>query len=375
MAVPSYDAIIAGAGIVGAACAAELAGAGLKVAVLESDTVGSGATAAGMGHIVVMDDSEAQFALGRFSQRLWQQLSEELPANCEYQTCGTLWVAADEEEMAQAQRKGRYYGQRQVETEILDAQALAQAEPALRTGLAGALRVPGDSVLYPPCAALHLIEMARRRGARIHVGQPVTELTGRQAWLADGTRLAAGCTVNAVGSRAVDLTPRLRHWMRPRKGHLAITDRYPGLIQHQIVELGYLKSAHASEADSVAFNLQPRPTGQLLIGSSRQYGAPDLAVEAPMLARMLRRACRYVPRLSSLSIIRAWTGWRAATPDHLPLIGPCPGQEGLYLATGHEGLGITTSLATARLLADQILGRTSEIPAQPYLPARFVQRG
>jgi len=54
----------------------------------------------------------------------------------------------------------------------------------------------------------------------------------------------------------------------------------------------------------------------------------------------------------------------------LPLIGPAPGSQRLYLATGHEGLGITTSLATAKLLVDQFLGRTPAIPIEPYLPSR-----
>ncbi len=59
--------------------------------------LGSGATAAGMGHIVVMDDSEAQFALTRYSQQLWRELA--LPASAEYRETGTLWIAADGEEM------------------------------------------------------------------------------------------------------------------------------------------------------------------------------------------------------------------------------------------------------------------------------------
>ena len=66
-----FDAVIAGGGIVGAACALACAQAGLRVALVERDVLGSGATAAGMGHIVVMDDSEAQFALTRRSQHLW----------------------------------------------------------------------------------------------------------------------------------------------------------------------------------------------------------------------------------------------------------------------------------------------------------------
>jgi glycine/D-amino acid oxidase-like deaminating enzyme len=59
----------------------------------------------------------------------------------------------------------------------------------------------------------------------------------------------------------------------------------------------------------------------------------------------------------------------------LPLIGPIPGNDRLWLATGHEGLGITTSLGTGRLLADLILKRATEIPSEPYLPARLDNAG
>ncbi len=138
------------------------------------------------------------------------------------------------------------------------------------------------------------------------------------------------------------------------------------------MELGYLKSAHSVSADSVAFNVQPRQTGQLLIGSSRQFGNEESAVDAPILRRMIERACGYMPGLARVSAIRSWTGFRAATPDKLPLIGQSA-QEGVYLATGHEGLGITTSLGTARLLVEQLLGRASEIPIAPYLPTRKLE--
>jgi D-hydroxyproline dehydrogenase subunit beta len=149
-----------------------------------------------------------------------------------------------------------------------------------------------------------------------------------------------------------------------------ITDRYPGFLRHQLVELGYFKSAHSVSSDSVAFNVQPRRTGQILIGSSRQYGAEQKDVNHDILRRMLQRAQEYMPPLGGMSVVRTWTGFRAATPDKLPLIGPWPGDKSLFLATGHEGLGITTSLATARILADQITGSKAEIPTGPYLPSR-----
>jgi glycine/D-amino acid oxidase-like deaminating enzyme len=89
-----------------------------------------------------------------------------------------------------------------------------------------------------------------------------------------------------------------------------------------------------------------------------------------MLVRMLQRAQEYMPGLAQMSMVRTWTGFRAATADKLPMIGPWTGDKCVFLATGHEGLGITTSLATARILADQITGAKPEIPVEPYLPSR-----
>ena len=102
----------------------------------------------------------------------------------------------------------------------------------------------------------------------------------------------------------------------------------------------------------------------------RTSGEEDARVDERMMDAMLRRAMEYLPGLGTLSAIRCWTGFRAATPDKLPIIGLCPGYRSVYLATGHEGLGISTATGTARLLADMILGRDSAIPRGPYLPER-----
>jgi len=360
---------IVGAGIVGAAIARALARDGFGVVVLDDRPIGSGATAAGMGHVVAMDDSDAQFALCRYSQLLWDELALEKPPGVEATRTGTLWVASDDEEMAEVGRKAQFYADRGVEAEPIGASDLARAEPNLRPGLPGGLRVPGDSVVYPPCAAAYLIAQAARLGAEVRLGAPVLGIGGGRVRLADGSIVEADFAVNAAGARADRLTPGLA--IRPRKGHLVITDRHPGFATHQILELGYLKSAHGSDLASVAFNVQPRATGQLLIGSSRQYGVEDPAVEPAMVARMIARALLYMPGLAGLSAIRAWTGFRAATPDSLPIIGPDPEDPRTYLAAGHEGLGITTSMGTAELIAAALAGRKSPIPAGPYLPSRF----
>jgi len=366
----TYDVVVVGAGIVGAACAHFLMKEGLRVAVLERGIVGGGATAAAMGHLVAMDDSPAQLALTKFSLELWNELEDQLPASVEYRQPGTLWIASDDEEMAEVRRKYEVYRSVGLACEVLDSAALAEAEPKLRRPLAGALRVLGDGVIHPQAAAQFLLRGVAERGT-VFTDCTAVSIDGSTVLFGDRTRVSAGHIVNAAGCAAPELTPGIA--MRKRKGHLILTDCYPGFLRHQVVELGYLKSAHSVTADSVAFNVQPRATGQILIGSSRQYENEDAAVDHGIVRRMMERASEYMPEVATLSVLRAWTGFRAATADRLPLIGPSPANPKVLLATGHEGLGITTSTGTGRLISDTILQKKSPIPREPYLPSRMTR--
>lgn len=357
------DVLIAGGGIVGAACAWELAKAGLSVALVEQSLPGGGATAAGMGHLVVLDDNGPELALSKLSVALWNELSEQLPTPAEFWNCGTLWVAADDLEFQGAREKLAVYQANDLPAELLDAQQLYEAEPWLRPGLTGGLRAMGDGVVYAPVVTRWLIQQA----GVTPISGAITSFTKTGVQLADGRHVQAGAIIAALGAGTSKLLPELP--VRPRKGHLAITDRYPGRVKHQVIELGYLQSAHGESNESVAFNVQPRPTGQLLIGSSRQYDVETSQIDPPILSRMLHRAFHYMPALAECSIVRTWTGFRASTPDKLPLIGQY--RDNLDLATGHEGLGVTTSLGTAKLLTALLTNQSPPIPAAPYSPERF----
>lgn len=360
------DVIIIGGGIIGAACADELASQGLHVWVLDCQR--PAATAAGMGHLVVLDHSPAELALGEYSVRLWRELAPQMPENCAMRNNGTLWLACNDEEMAEAERKHAALSEFGLACELMSGAALAQAEPSLRPGLLGALRVTGDGILYAPNAARWLLQ---RKPERVHQQHAeVVEVQGNRVRLADGQWLQAGAVVLANGIHARDLCPDLP--LQAKKGHLLITDRYPIQITHTLVELGYVTSAHKGNGPSVAFNVQQRPTGQLFIGSSRQFDNEDPAIDAAMLGRMLRRAMDFLPDLGQMNGIRSWTGFRSASPDGQPLIGEHPDQPGLWLAVGHEGLGVTTATGTAKLLAAQLLRTTSPLDLDAFLPQRFI---
>ncbi len=366
---PAPDALIVGGGIIGAACGYFLARRGLRVEVLEGGIIGGGTTAAGMGHLAVMDDSPAQFALSSLSCRLWDQIADRLPATADYTRDGAIWVAETDDEAAIIPAKATRYQTRGVEVEILNSQQLATMEPQLRPGLAGGLYLPGDRVLYPPVVTTWFLQQVRAMGGQVISGCEVVEIEEKGVKTQTGFR-TAGLVVNAAGPRCAELMPELP--VVPRKGHLVITDRHPGFIRHQMLELGYLKSAHTPNDESVAFNVQPRKTGQVLIGSSRQHVGWDRSFDHRLVAKMIARATEFLPRLGQLTAIRGWFGFRPATTDNLPLIGPWPQIANSWVASGHEGLGHTNAMGTGMLLAQLITGEDPALDPAPFLPQRVL---
>jgi glycine/D-amino acid oxidase-like deaminating enzyme len=373
--VPAVDVAVVGGGIVGCACAWMASAAGLRVALLEARRIGAGATAAGMGHLVVIDEDPAELALARLSMAQWP-LWDGWHA-IERTTTGTLWIAETEAQARAARAKRERLLRADWPAEWLDAQALREAEPRLAHDLAGALRVTRDEVAYGPGMAAGLAADVRARGGRVEDMAPVARLGDDGVLLRDGRRIAAGHVLLAAGCDSPGL------WrgpaplaLRPRKGQLAITDRYPGWIRHALVELGYVDSAHGDAPESVAFNAQPRATGQVLLGSSRRYGDDSADVDAALLARMVRRARRFLPEVGGLRLLRCWAGHRPATPDGRPLIGRVPGERRgatQWIASGHEGLGLTTAMGTARLWLDLLLGQAPAIDPAPYAPGRLLE--
>lgn len=365
-AVASYDLIVIGAGIIGASCADAASADGLRVAMVEPGPIGGGATAAAMGHLVAMDDDPAELALARYSLHEWEAFADLKEA--EFSRCGTLWVARGEAELNAASVRAARLGAAGVDAQQVDAKTLYELEPALTPGLSGGMLVPNEAVVYPPRIARYLVQRAQSRGAKLYAGRRAQVLQQGGVRL-DDQSLLSGPVLVATGCALPELLPTLP--MRARKGHLVITERYPNLLHHQLLELGYADSAHGDADSSVAFNVQPRPTGQILIGSSREFGATDAAISPAMVQRMLERSFAFVPALRGLQALRCWTGFRPTTPDGRPYLGAVPGTTDQWVAAGHEGLGVTTALGSARLMLDLILHREPAIDPTPYAPSRM----
>ncbi len=370
MAVDAFDLAVVGAGIVGSACAAVAAEAGLRVVLIEPFEIGSAATAAGMGHVVLMDDSPRLLEWTRLCRQYWLDWQPIFPASVEFRRTGTVWLAESVEHLPLVEAKSRHLADHGIRCEVWGSDQLREKEPALREGLAGALYVPDDVVLYPPAAAAFFVQRARQFQTKMLLGQRVVELLPGEVRLNDGSCLAVAYCLLANGAEAKQLVPWLP--LVPRKGHLLITARGSSMVRHQLIELGYHDSVHRPESVSVAFNVQPRVTGQLLIGSSRQPGLADRRVEWPVVQRMVRRALEFLPDLVCQPIVRIWTGVRVTTPDEWPMIGFCDGESRVLVATGYEGLGVTAALGTAHLVVRLLLGEPPPIPAAWFAPQRLL---
>lgn len=356
-ALSLIDCIVVGGGIVGAACARELARAGARVDLLEGRFLGAGATSAGMGHLVTMHGAPGELALTRHGIEAWHREDEDLKHAAEYVRTGTLWVASAPTEVDLLERQRQAFAAVGVDTELLTRVQLASIEPALSPTARAGLRVPGDGILYAPKAAQWLGRQPCEGRLHLRQGARVVQVGANWALTDDGRRFEADQVVVAAGLEARQLLPDLP--LIAKRGHLMITARRPGLLHHHVLEIGYAASTHAQSGVSVAFNVQPRPTGQILIGSSREIGVEVLDEDPGVMRQLARRAMHFLPSLASLSVLRAWTGLRAGSTTGLPIIGRAPlaGKSGhVWVAVGHEGLGVTTALVTASILRARMLG-------------------
>jgi glycine/D-amino acid oxidase-like deaminating enzyme len=365
--------VIVGAGVVGASCARSLAREGADVVLLEQGEAPGvrGATAAGMGHITVNAADEASIQLCILGRRIWR---EDAPPNSEedgFVEIGTLWMAEDDASLADLGLAASRLNEAGVAADLLEGSSLFEVEPALARDLRGGLRLPEDGAIYAPTAAASMVGEAVQMGATIRTSVKVLAVERGQVRLDDGTSISADAIVIASGLEALELCEEtgVSIPILPREGHLAITSRGTCVLNHHVVEAAYQQGALGEVEDTVACAILPRSTGQLCIGSSRR---PRRAgeVDSELIERIMVRSERFVPGISGLPVVRTWSGTRAATGDDRPLIGALPGIEGVWIAAGFEGLGITQAPAAAQLITCSILGQESPIDPGPWDPSR-----
>lgn len=372
---------VLGAGIIGAACARDLALAGFDVTVLERGAPASATTAHGEGNVLLSDKGPGpELDLALLSRRLWPEILDRTAHRCartaaavEWQAKGGIVVATTDagaralHDFAAVQRTAG------VTARALDAAALAAAEPYVTRDHTAAVHYPDDAQVQPAAAASALLGDALHAGARLRTGCDVLgavtsggRLTGIRT--GDGT-VAADLAVNAAGPWAGEVAARLGAPVdvRPRRGDVLVTTPQPPTVFHKVYDADYVGAVGSSAEDlQTSAVVESTAAGSILIGSSRRRVGFDDRLRPEVLSAMAAKALRLFPRLAALPVMRAYGGFRPYVPDHLPVIGPDPRLPGLWHATGHEGAGIGLAAGTARVLCDLVLGREPAIDATAF---------
>ena len=414
------DVLIVGGGVIGLACGLALVEAGRSVRVLEAGTVGCGASHGNCGTITpshalplaapgtvaralrwMFTPDAPLYIRPRFDPVLWAWLLRFtarcnrrdwlqagaarasilgaarilLPEwvarhriDCEFSECGTDHVFRDARALAGFERDLHVLRELGIASELIDGNQYQRGEPALRAGIAGVVRFPGDACLRPDRYVAGLARALREAGGaivehcevhatssdddgqRIHTAQGVFRardvLFATGAWsprLADSMRLAA---------------PVLRRAMQPGKGYSITYDRPSLSPRHPLV-------LHERSVCVTAW-----PSG-FRLGSTMEFSGYDRSLNRRRLDALERAAREYLHEPVGPVKREEWFGWRPMTFDDLPIIGRVPGQRNLWLATGHGMLGVSMSTATAQLIADSITGRAPLIDPAPYRVERF----
>lgn len=383
------DAVVIGAGMVGAAVAAWLAATGRGVCVLDRTGPLGGTTAAGEGNILVSDKLPGpELALALRSAALWREFAAANGGGFEFEAKGGVVVARDAAQLAGLRDLAARQQAAGVRVTALDEAGLRDAEPRLAPGLAGGAFYPQDAQVQPMRAAMAWLARARTRGRLTLTRAEATGLepagAGLRLFTSQGA-ITGPVVVNAAGPWAGELARRLGAALpvRPRRGHILVTEPLPPLVRHKVYEGDYLATV-TGDGGATAYSavVEATASGTVLLGSSRDFGgrppgppAPPAPPELEVLAGIARRAVALFPFLARVRAIRGYAGYRPASPDQLPVIGPDPGIPGLYHTTGHEGAGIGLAPATAELLTAIIDGAPAAVDPAPFAPARFAATG
>ena len=357
------DVLIAGGGVIGLSIAWELASHGVSVSLIDQGQIGREASWAGAGMLPpgsLEGATGGEPRLRAFSHSLWPQWSYELRQSTDidngYRVCGGINLSFDrdlEPERVACSREGN-------DVQALSAQQLAQLEAAISPEVTDAFHMPDFGQVRNPRQLKALISACHDNGVELIEGTP---LLGWER-VANGGRIAAART-GAGRSAAAQLGTACGAWsgeilaavgchvrVEPLRGQMALLKTARPLFRH-VLQVG-------------PRYLVPRSDGRTLIGSTEEHVGFVKRNTVSGVQSLLEFAAKVVPNLRDAELERCWSGLRPAGRGDVPYIGPVPGTDNLFVATGHFRSGLQMSPGTAVLIRQMLLGQETTIPATPY---------
>lgn len=359
------DVIIVGGGVIGAACARQLAQAGRRVRVIERGGQSGEAWRASAGMLapqIEASANEALFELGIAGREFYREnaaaLLENTGVDIGLWEGGILHAASTEPEVEHLKQQVAWQRQHGHHCEYLDPEEVRRDWPWVGPTLGGLL-APRDGSLDPIPLVDALRKDAVRLGAEIvddhimaltHSSGRVTGVQGKDWHPADEVVIAAG----AWSGRITNLPRPLS--VEPVRGQLAAFT-WPEGVSPGIV------FGHGSYV--------LHRTGVAVAGTTVEHAGFASQVTEDGVASIRQRTEMLMPSLRGARLLRAWAGLRPGTPDGLPIVGREPHIEGLSYATGHGRNGILLAGITATIIHHLLSGEATVEEAWMLRPDRF----
>ncbi len=373
------DAIVIGAGIVGASCALSLTNAGFSVLVIDRGTVSSGTTGAGEGNILVSDkDPGPELTLALRSRDLWFEMQDDVGDFFELEAKGGVVVArGDSSGLLQLAEQQRNHG---VDARVVNAAELHDLEPFLDPRFTCGVFYPQDAQCQPMLAAAHVIRTVVARGGAFVSQAKVNNVLVHEGKIR-GVETTQGefiapIVVNATGTWAGEIAKMAGSELpiAPRRGFILVTEPTKKYVFHKVYDSDYVANVASSDADlQTSTVVEGTRSGTILIGASRERVGFDGTMNIEILRKLAAQATSLFPVLRDVQLLRAYRGFRPYAPDHLPVVGEDAQVKGLWHSAGHEGAGIGLAPGSAALITDAILGRPSFMDGAAFSPARFAK--
>ena len=361
------DIVVIGAGILGCSIAVHLVDRGVRPVVIDPQRPGQGSSTGSFASVSAFGkDPVAWFQLASAGMSGWQRFAGRIGGEVGLRRAGEVRYVSGPEEGRRLLRQVADARARGYPVRLVDQAELARLLPGADLGeVAAASFAPNDGQVEPPLVLAACRTVLAEAGARLVTGRARVHLDDDGVRVEVGTEVLRPRTcVLAAGAEAVQVAAAvgLEVPTVASPGMLAQTRPLPPLTDRVV----YLPGGPGP-----AVHLRQRADGSVLVGERTQEtvvtnpGADHARV-------LLAQAARFLPALGGAGVDKWWVAYRAMPSDRLPIVGPLPWLEGLYLAVSHSG--VTVAPALGRLVADEVATGTADGLLAPFRPGRFAER-
>jgi D-amino-acid dehydrogenase len=224
-----------------------------------------------------------------------------------------------------------------------------ELDPALSEAVIGGVHAPSERYVRPESVSAGLAAWLRANGAQIEEGTAVDDLGD----------LDADAVVVAAGAWSGELLGKSRFPMEAAKGY-SITAKSSGTLPRHALYLSEGKVGTSSYRGDL-----------LRIAGIFDLTGIDETLKRKRIDAIVRSSAAFLKDWEPEEIELEWAGLRPYPSDGLPVIGPVPGREGLYVATGHGRMGITLGPITGKLMTQVILEGAAPRELEPFRIERF----